>query len=442
MGIYKKIVNYDQMFRALTIDPIIINDLPNLSDVDRERNNDLIYRQHSTVFNTTPRCSCGETTTERQIGVECPKCNTQVREVLESQLESQLWMRTPRGIGTDSFINPGVWQLLSGYFSRTKKSPKNSYVLQTTAKPKRTQESFNPLMWIACTDYRPRNSDLFAHAMKQAGLKRGYAYLVNNFSTVLNTLFNMPIFAKPEAVKSELIWVLEGAKDSIFCKFLPLINRDLVVVENEAMSRYMDTTVPLAVNAARHLLGIDVPTQELRQQARENRTAKAISGIAHFTIEYGRNNVGSKQGLARKHMFSTRVEPSARGVITSITKPHRYDEIYAPWPIAVGMLRTHLQNYLMRMGFTPVEMVELLSYSTTNWNPLIEHIFKTIFLQTPERGLTVTFCRNPSLERASIQLLLMTMVKSDPRDPSFSFSILSVKGCNAKYWPPSSKELV
>ena len=431
MGIYKKIVDFDDMFNRLTVTPTIINDLPNLSDSDRLRNNDLIYRQHNTVFNTTPRCGCGKTAQERFIGVTCSFCGSQVREVLESELESQLWMRPPRGIGVDVFINPGVMQVLSEYFSRKKKIPKNSYVIQTTGKPKKTQEPFNAMMWLSRTDYHPKNAEHFTVPMQTAGLKRGYAHLVKNFKKVIEILLSIPQFKKSDAQTLELIDVLNRAGKNIYCKRLPLINRDLVVVENEAMSRYMDSTVPLAVNAARQLLGIDVEGQELKPAARENRTARSIFGQCNFIVEYGRENIGAKQGLARQHMFSSRVEPSGRAVITSLCKPHRYDELHCPWPVAVGLFRTHIQNYLIRYGFTPMEMSELLSYATTNWHPLIEHIFKTIFFQAPERGQHVIWVRNPSLERASMQLMLLTMVKSDPRDQSFGFSILSTKGPNA-----------
>lgn len=433
MGIYKSIVNFDTEFANLSVTPIIINDLPNLSDDDQKRNNELIYQQHSSVFNTTPRCNCGHTTQERHLGVICDRCGEPVREVLEGRLESQLWMRPPLGMDTDRFINPGIWQLLSGYFTRTKKPPKDGYTIATTAKPKRTQEGFNPIMWIACTDYHPKNCEHFTHAMQAKGIKRGYSYLVNNFNYVLNTLFNMPQFKRDNQTREELIATLNQASAATFCKFLPLINRNLIVVENEATTSYIDQTSPLAVNAARQLLGIDVAGQELRIAARENRTAKAINDQANFTIEYARNNIGSKPGLARKHLFSTRVAPSSRAVITSLSKPHRYDELHAPWPVAVGMLRTHLENYLMRYGFTPQDMIEFLSYATTNWHPLVEHIFKTVVAQSPEHGLPVTFCRNPSLERASIQLLYLTLVKADPYDPTYGFSLLSIVGPNADY---------
>ena len=431
MGIYKEIVNFDEEFLRLSIKPIIINDLPNLSDMDQKRNNDLIYQEYNSVFNTTPRCSCGALTQERHIGVVCQVCNEPVRETLEAKLESQLWMRPPVGMGTDSFINPGIWQLLSGYFTRTKKPPKDGYTIPTTGKAKRTTEGFNPLMWIACTDYHPKNSEHFTHAMQAKGIKRGYSYLVNNFSWILKTLFDMPQFRHSEAARDELISVINRSSKAFFCKRLPLINRNLIVVENEATSRYIDQTSPLAVNAARQLLGIDVEGQELKPAARENRTARSIFGQCNFIVEYGRENIGAKQGLARQHMFSSRVEPSGRAVITSLCKPHRYDELHCPWPVAVGLFRTHIQNYLIRYGFTPMEMSELLSYATTNWHPLIEHIFKTIFFQAPERGQHVIWVRNPSLERASMQLMLLTMVKSDPRDQSFGFSILSTKGPNA-----------
>lgn len=397
MGIYKEIVHFDDKFARLSITPIIINDLPNLSETDQKHNNELIYQEHSNVFNTTPRCECGALTQERQLGVVCEECHQPVREILETALESQLWMRPPLGIGTDNFINPGVWQLLSGYFTRTKKPPKEGYAITTTGKPKRQQDGFNPLMWIACTDYHPKNCEHFTVAMQTKGIKRGYSYLVNNFSWVLNALFTMPQFKRDNHSRDELISVLNTANSAIFCKRLPLINRNLIVVESEASSRYIDQTSPLAVNAARQLLGIDVPGQELRIAARENRTAKAIADIAHFTLEYARNNIGSKPGLARKHLFSTRAGYSARAVITSLAKPHRYDELHMPWSVAVGVLRTHVENYLMRYNFTPQEMLELLSFATVNWHPLIEHIFKTIFAQSPEKGIPVSFCRNPSL---------------------------------------------
>lgn len=397
MGIYKQIVDFNEVFSRLTRPAIIINDLPNLSEADRDKNNALLFREHTGVFNTTPRCFCGALTQERNIGVVCKVCNQPVTEILEASLESQLWMRPPRGMKTDVFINPGVWQLLSSYFTRTKKPPKEGYAVPTTSKPKRTADGFNPLMWIACTDYRPKNCEHFTEAMIAKGIQRGYSYLVNNFSEILNILFAMPQFRRADnSSREELIAVLNKTGPAIFCKRLPLVNPDLISVETEASSRYVDATSPLAVNAARQLLGIDVPGQELRETARENRTARAIADIAHFTLEYARTNIGSKPGLARQHLASTRVMPSSRAVITSLSKPHRYDELHAPWSVAVGMLTTHIENYLLKMGFTPLEMLEFLSYATTNWHPLLEFIFKDLCAQAPEKGLPVTFTRNPS----------------------------------------------
>ena len=436
MGIYKAIADHNSHYANLKIPPIFINDLPNTSEVDRNRNNDYIYREHGNIFNTTPRCGCGKTCGERFIGVVARCCDTEVTPVLESNLESRVWMRVPRGINTNVFINHSVYNLLSDYFRRKKKTSRDTYVVETTSKPKRAQEVFNPIQWLMCTDYHPKNAEAFVSVMEKHGFKRGYSYFVNNFSTILDKLFKIPEFNTPLSQKgpkrAKLIEVLNRSNKAIFCHYLPLISRDLVVVEKESISRYMDATVPLAVNAARLLLGIDTSGCELRAAARENRTAKAIIGLANFTLEYGRNNIASKPGLARQQAMATRSDNSMRAVITSNTAPHRYDELLLPWAPSVGMFRTYIQNYLMRYGFTPLEMAEFLSYTTTNWHSLTEYIFKTIFGQNEHKGISMTHTRNPSLERASIQFMLATRVKADVRDQSTSFSILSVVGPNAK----------
>lgn len=398
MSIFKTIVNHDEMFRLSSRPPLIINDLRNMTDEDRKTNNALIFQELNGTFDSTPRCGCGHLRNERRLGQVCNICNTPVRDNLETKLESQLWMRPPKGIGVNVFLNPGIWQLLSEFFTLAKKR-EDKYTVTTTRQVRKPKEGFNPLMWITCTDYHPKGSEALIAELELENIPRGYSNFIKNFDSIINTMFSMRLFKnKPETKIKELIDIINRAdsQGALFCHHLPLMDRTLIAIENEGSYRYIEPSARLAVDAARQLLGVDVPGQELRLSSRENRTAKAIAAIAKFTIGYAKDNISSKTGLVREQIFASRTGVAGRAVITSVTKSHRYDELFAPWSVAVGFLRVHIQNYLMKLGFTPLEMNDFLSYVTTNYHPLVDWIFRDLIAKSPDKALPGLFIRNPS----------------------------------------------
>lgn len=388
MSIYKVLISFDEMFRNSRIAPVIINDLPMVTEEDRANNNARIYHEYTNdVFNTTPSCDCGHTRKEYLIGVTCPKCNTVVQSILERDLEPQMWMRTP--IGVRRFINPMVWILLRDFFK---------------------EGTFDVLQYITNTDYRPKKLPDIVMQLQNAGIKQGYNNFIDNFDQILNTLLDMPRYNKGDKKEKReaLLETLNRYKHCIFSNHIPVINKNLMIIENKSMGRYVDHTIPMAVNAMRLLLGIDTgasrlgarhgESQGVNLRARENRTAKMLVMMCEFFIEYFKTNVASKPGLARKHLCSTLTNWSVRSVITSLTKPHKYDELHIPWGAAVGVFRIHLFNRLTRLGYRPNQVFGMLSSAVDRYSPLLDKIFRQMIEDSPEKGIPVSFCRNPSLE--------------------------------------------
>lgn len=428
MAIYKTIVNFDKMYRESSVAPVIINDLPILSESDREANNARIYHEYQNeVFNTTPACRCGHLRKEYLIGVVCPQCNTPVRSILESDLEPQLWMRRPHKVA--KFISPGVWIMLRDFL-------------------KVKEGNFDVLRYLTDTDYHPKKLPEMASQIHAAGIGRGYNNFVENFDVILRKLMNLPRYNKADRKdrRESLMQVITRYRQNIFSDHLPLINKNLMILETSNSDRYVDHTIPMAVDAVRLLLGIDTGSSPFsgddvgdrnagfkKLRARENRVAKMLDMLSDFFLEYFKANVASKPGLARKHLCSSRVNWSARSVITSITKPHKYDEIHVPWGVGVGLMRIHLFNRLSRMGYRPNQIFGMLSAAVVRYDPLIDRLFQQFVAESPEGGLVCWMCRNPSLARSSMQRMRITQFKTDPSDPTIGLPILSTVGFNADF---------
>ena len=119
-------------------------------------------------------------------------------------------------------------------------------------------------------------------------------------------------------------------------------------------------------------------------------------------------------------------------MISSITRPHRYDEMEIPWGIGLSVFRIHLYNKLERHGYTPGEAVELLNMHAYKYHPLLDALLQQLIREAPDGRIPCVLQRNPSLARASSQALYIVKVKTDPNDPTIGMSILIVKGPNAK----------
>ena len=411
MSISLELVNNDEEFRQLQREPIIVNDFK----TDTQEEKDLILgkimtKYNSDVMDSVPRCDCGVIHGAERKDVYCKDCLSYCTHRLEDKIESILWARVPDGV--TAFINPMVWTMLTKFFKKG---------------------GFDVIQWLTNTNYLPKCKEpVEVKILVSQGVKRGYNNFVNNFDQILTVMFNLNSYKKKQ-IRDELVNFLYTFKDKIFSQHMPFPNRTLLVIENTDYDRYAEPVIFSAIDAINTITSIDCSIIKPKLWVRENRTAKTIAAVAEFTEQYFRNHIAKKPGLLRQHFYGSRANHSFRGVITSLTRKHVYDELHIPWSIAMGAFRTFLQNKLEGRGYTLNQSNEKMNRHAALYDSELADIFNELIDESKEKGIVVTFCRNPTLGMGSIQRLRITHVKPDVNDPTISMSILIVTGFNADF---------
>lgn len=421
MSVSQRLVNFDLLFSQLRSSPIIINDVMESSEDEKEVLKKMIStRYNSDLLSNLPSCECGSSTDgaetgitgEYNIGVFCSNCGTVVKSPIEQTIEPILWMRAPNGVR--KLINPTVWIMLNQRFSKS---------------------SFKVIQWICDTTYRPLvKTPPAIDALQQLGIQRGYNYFIDNFDMIMGHLFELKDFQLPKrGARDYLKELLINSRECIFSKYLPLPNKSLLIIEETNKGTYVDPIVVGALNAIQMIASIDSPTSQHSQRTRENRTIKTIVELAEFDDNYIRSGLAEKTGIFRKHVFGTRSHFSFRAVISSITDKHDYDEIHIPWGIATAVFRYHILNILEKRGYSVNQAIGFLNAHARKYSVDLDNIFKDLISSSKGGGIVCTLGRNPSLHRASIQRVRITKVRDDPSIPTIGISIIIVRGLNADF---------
>jgi hypothetical protein len=410
LGVYLELSNFDSLFRNAKRAPIIINDLQETSEDDKDSFNKLVYTKYAgDLLSNLPSCECGEIIGEHNLGVQCKNCRTEVKSPMDHDLEPVIWMRAPKGVR--ALINPVVWTMINEKFTRS---------------------GYEIIKWLTDTTYKPQvRTPVIMEAVQALGIPRGFNNFIDNFDSIINALFELKGFKQKKGVLDPLQVLLRDQRSSIFSEYLPLPNRSLLVIEETSLGTYVDPIITGAVDAIRTIVGIDSDLSFHNARTKENRTVKTIAQLANFYDDLARTTLAKKEGIFRKHAFGTRSHFSFRGVISSLTENHAYDEIYIPWGIGISVFRIHLINKLLRRGYTSNNAVAFLNEHAQKYHPLLDELFQLLINESPLGKISCVIQRNPSLERGSAQAMYITKVKTDPAIPTISLSILSVVGFNA-----------
>lgn len=417
MGVYRRLINFDEVFHNYVGKaPTIINDIEAFTEEDKDKLDKLIFTKYSgDLLSNIPSCECGEVTGEYNVGVLCRSCGTNVESHLDKDLTPMTWIRAPYGVA--KLMNPLVWTMLKKQF---------------------TISSYNIIQWLCDSTYAPGTRPppvlTVVAEMKIDGkpIERGYNFFVENFDKIIENLFSIKTLKKTKARHSDLEILLKKERDKIFSTYLALPHRSLLVVEENDVSVFIDPITTKAIDAIRTLAGIDTGAQFYTPRVKQNRTVKTIDQLADNYTEINKKTVAKKPGLYRKHVYATRVHFSFRAVITSITEPHNYDEIYVPWGVATSVLRLHITNKLLKMDYTPNEAATFIDAHADRYHPLLDQIFNELITEAGNgRGIPCLVNRNPSLKRGSIQLCYISKIIKDPSITTVSISILIVRELNA-----------
>jgi hypothetical protein len=412
MAIYQRLVNFNTQFDQLRELPIIINDVVDNTEEDKERIKEMITtRYNGDMITLLPSCRCGMVKGEFSVGVRCNYCGTTVSSSLEDEIQSSIWFAAPDGV--HKLINPHVLLMLKNRFKKS---------------------GFSVIQWICDNTYRSTtNQPPVIEKLIASGMVRGYNNFVENYESILEYLFSMKEFQLPKGETDYLKILLAKAGRTVFSDYMPLPNKSILIIEKTNVGTYVDPIIVEGVDAIRMLVSIDNNYYNQQPKAKENRTIKALFKFSDFYEMFYKSNVGSKEGQFRRHIYGSRTNFSCRAVVSSLTGTHAYDEIHVPWGIGITAFRFQLKNKLMKLGMDNNSAIGMLNAHVNKFHPLLNEMLKEFIRECPFKGIPTLIARNPSLKQGSVQSVYVTVFKTDPTDTTIGISILIVKACNADF---------
>jgi hypothetical protein len=323
-----------------------------------------------------------------------------------------LWLAAPEGV--DCLINPVAWVIMS---------------------KRLTFNGENLLEWMCNPLYKAKTSTVpdKLRKLKTLNIERGLNSFHRNFDAIIDTLFKNKMIQGGSEEQQDFRAFIEINRDKIFSKYVPIPSKVAFIMETTATGVYADTSMTPAIDAIRTLSGIETTVAPHNLRVRQGRAVQAVNKLGEYYQTFFSDQLGSKPGWFRKHVFGSRLHFSFRAVISSLTDNHEADELHLPWSMSVALFEAHLSSKLIKRGFTPNEVIKHLHEHTSTYDPLIDELFKEIIAEGPDGSIPVIFQRNPSLTRGSAQQLRVTKVKTDPEINTVSLSVLVLKALNADF---------
>jgi hypothetical protein len=377
MGVHLELVDHDKEYASLTYDPVLVNDFNTANVEEKEEFDRHLYShyQDSDSIEESASCDCRRTTGVYRMGVTCAYCGTQVVGTSDRAITPSMWIKAPEGVR--SLINPQVWIMLENAMSA---------------------KEFNFLEFLTNTSYRYDKDTVTSKETKrklerllERNFPRGLNNFIDNFDEIMKFLFQANII---DTNKGELSRFVEENRDRFFPQYLPIPSKICFVVESTTSGVYIDKPLGMAIDAVLTIASLRSSGFPLKDQVVQNRVVKAIKSLAMFHETYGRVRLAKKPGLFRRHVFGSRLHFTARGVITSISDPHDYDELHIPWGIATQLLKYHIVNKLLKRGKNVTDALSFVYSNVLRYNEELDAIFKELIAEAPEKGIPVTFHRN------------------------------------------------
>ena len=417
MGLYTEVRNHDEMLRDTPGKIIYANDFKLNNLEEKEEFNRVLYSHYvdADAIEASVSCDCGHSTEAFKLGIDCDVCGSEIVRSANRAIRPSMWVRTPPGV--TSLISPELWIMLSGFM---------------------TKKDFDFLEFLTNTNYKYEYDTIGSAETRKKldrllarNFPRGLNNFIENFDDIFQFLLTSNII---NLHKNDMSRFVQQNKHNLFPQVLPIPTKLCFVVESTTSGIYIDKPIGAAIDAALTFAGIESAAIPLSSIQIQNNTARALKLLGIFHENYPKHRIARKPGLVRRHILGGRLNLTSRAVITSISEPHAYDELYIPWGLACQLLKYHIINKLKRKHrMTAREAVTYVYSNTLNYDPLLDEIFKELIAESKYGKLMCLFGRNPTLQRGSIQCLGISKVMTDVNDKSIRISCLILRAPNADF---------
>lgn len=417
MGLYLSVVDLDEVHDNFKGKMVYANDFNTGTVEGKEAFHRYFYSHYkdSDAVENSASCECEHLDEAHFLGVVCENCGTPVVSTSNRPIVPSMWIRSPEGV--TSLISPQLWIMLSNYM---------------------TMKEFDFLEYLTNTSYSYDYNSISSKETKrkldkllQKGFTRGLNHFIENFDVIFQFLLDANIINNN---KTEMNAFIQQNKGRMFPKYIPIPSKLCFVAESTTSGNYLDEPIGPAIEAVLTFCSIGSSPIPIKPQTVQNRVAESLKNIAVYHKNLAKTRIAQKPGLVRRHVLGGRLNFTGRGVITSISDPHDYDELHVSWGIMCQLLKYHLINKLKRKHrMTTRRAMSFIYENTLQYNPILDEIFKELIAESTYKGLACTFHRNPTLQRGSTQRFFITKVKTDLRDNSISMSVLCLKAPNADF---------
>lgn len=388
-------------------DVIFVNDLNYDDEADRQiLKKSLFVTLSSPIIDIVPSCMCGAVKATYLKGATCDRCQTEVSERF-GDFKPFVWVKQIKGC--KPFIAPWFIATIDTLAGKSN----NRSLLRWFG-----DTSYNPPLPLSQNSATSEESlyDLF-RAMP--GFNRSYTFFVDNLEDILLCFLRYKNHTKEKSRRIQyVIELFRNESRSIFTDVLPILHRDLIVEEKTSKGAYVKVSRMQVINTTESFMRY---CNSENVTYRDRATAIITQSISDMMVGVTKDFVSGKLGLVRKQLMGARLHFSFRQVLTSIGGTHEYDECHMSWRSSIVVFRPHIINKLYKRGLTYKEVNRMLKRALTIFDPYIYDILNELIRESPG-GIPVWMHRNPSQDSASILLLRITFVKTDPNDTSVSLS--------------------
>jgi hypothetical protein len=368
MGYYLEVVDHEKAFNNLPYAPVFVNDFSPETVEGREKLSQLLTTTYDgDTIESIPKCQCGETRGTPNKGKQCPYCPSICDDVFGSDINPVVWIRPPESIAR--LCNPIIWSILQEHYSKSD----TCYI-----------------SWFANKDYKynPDHEPLI-NSLRNAGFDRGWNSFVKNYKEIITFLHNNGYGKTADSklttkIRRESVFkMLVDFYPVTFTKYLPIPNRIAFVTETTTAGKVVDPSQVECLDAIRAICSVSGTEGKYSQRVTENRVYRFQEQISNYYKVNYKDIIGRKEGMSRHHVFGSRLEFTARGVITSISNSHDYDECHMPWTMAIGLFRIHISNKLDKLGYTPREKSCKLSLAANHFDHEVADILNSLIEESP-----------------------------------------------------------
>lgn len=385
---------------------LYIEDLVDMSD--DEVNETLLTIVEGSDIDNIPSCLCGKTI--GNILPVCPHCNTEPVEPINAPIRPSLWIKAPQEIG--SFISPIAMHFLSGHYN-----DKNEKFID----------------FLCDVRYKPGNPNhKVYHALKQNNIPHGdFAYFVRNLFPIMKIMNDALSSREWDPQNKQLFDLLKENEDAIFTRYLPIPSKAVFVLEKSSAGNKGDNHTALVLDSVR--------TMMMLNKGGIRKTKNRVSTLCYRTlsrmVDFYYNiiqKVGTKAQLLRKHVYGSKTAWVGRAVVSSITSPHRYDEIHLPYALTVSLFKLQIAGRLFETTSMSERQIQtFINENVNRFDPLMMDTINDILaMRGVGHYVKCLLNRNPTIKRLGIQSMNVTKVKSDVHDYTISTPAQNLKGSN------------